>query len=172
MTEQNSQHSLSNRFFMKFALRFRRMQTVLIYDSKLGKYQRGTAMSRDHPMSKRTITRLFVGAIVAVAAGLVLAALWAAVASDLVVTVTLAVVGSLAMLAGAIAGVASWIGALLNTAQLEDKTWFVSLLVLSLFSAGLLAMVAYVLAGPDGRRPGVSPAGIAPALTQQETEMQ
>jgi len=171
MTEQNSQHSLSNRFFMKFALRFRRMQTVLIYDSKLGKYQRGTAMSRDHPMSKRTITRLFVGAIVAVAAGLVLAALWAAVASDLVVTVTLAVVGSLAMLAGAVAGVVSWMG-LLNTAQLEDKTWFVSLLVLSLFGAGLLAMVAYVLAGPDGRRPGVSPAGIAPALTQQETEMQ
>ena len=171
MTEQNSQHSLSNRFFMKFALRFRRMQTVLIYDSKLGKYQRGTAMSRDHPMSKRTITRLFVGAIVAVAAGLVLAALWAAVASDLVVTVTLAVVGSLAMLAGAVAGVVPWMG-LLNTAQLEDKTWFVSLLVLSLFSAGLLAMVAYVLAGPDGRRPGVSSAGIAPALTQQETEMQ
>ena len=165
MTEQNSQHSLSNRFFMKFALRFRRMQTVLIYDSKLGKYQRGTAMSRDHPMSKRTITRLFVGAIVAVAAGLVLAALWAAVASDLVVTVTLAVVGSLAMLAGAVAGVVPWMG-LLNTAQLEDKTWFVSLLVLSLFGAGLLAMVAYVLAGPDGRRPGVSPAGIAPALTQ------
>src|SRR6266511_5654412 len=108
MTEQNSQHSLSNRFFMKSALRFRRMQTVLIYDSKLGKYQRGTAMSRDHPMSKRTITRLFVGAIVAVAAGLVLAALWAAVASDLVVTGTLAVVGSLAMLAGAVAGVVSW----------------------------------------------------------------
>jgi len=40
-------------------------------------------MSRDHPMSKPTITRLFVGAIVAVAAGLVLvlAAVWAAVAS-------------------------------------------------------------------------------------------
>jgi uncharacterized membrane protein YiaA len=80
----------------------------------------------------------------------VLAALWAAVASDLVVTVTLVVVGSLALLAGAAAGVASWIGALLNTAQLEDKTWFVSLLVLGLFSAGVLAMVAYVLAGPDG----------------------
>jgi hypothetical protein len=103
-------------------------------------------------MSKSTITRLFVGAIVVVAAGLVLvlAALWAAVASDLVVTVTLVVVGSLALLAGAAAGVASWIGALLNTAQLEDKTWFVSLLVLGLFSAGVLAMVAYVLAGPDG----------------------
>jgi hypothetical protein len=49
-------------------------------------------MSRAHPMSKPTITRLSVGAIVAVAGGLVL--VWAAVASDLVVTVTLVVVGS------------------------------------------------------------------------------
>jgi hypothetical protein len=131
-------------------------------------------MSRDHPMSKPTITRLFVGAIVAVAAGLVLvlAAVWAAVASDLVVTVTLVVIGSLVMIAGGLAGVASWIGALLNTAKLEDKTWFVSLLVLGLFSAGLLAMVAYVLAGPDGTSRGAAPAGIAPAPTQQETEMQ
>ena len=109
-------------------------------------------MSRDHPMSKPTITRLFVGGIVALAAGLVLvlAAVWAAVASDTFVTVTLVVVGSLAMLAGAVAGVVSWIGALLNTARLEDRTWFVSLLVLGLFSFGLLAMIAYVLYGPDG----------------------
>jgi len=125
-------------------------------------------------MSKPTITRLFVGAIVAVAAGLVLvlAAVWAAFASDLLVTVTLVVVGSLAMLAGAVAAVVSWIGALLNTAQLEDKTWFVSLLVLGLLGVGVLAMVAYVLAGPDGTSRGVAPAGIAPAPTQQETEMQ
>jgi hypothetical protein len=130
-------------------------------------------MSRAHPMSKPTITRLFVGAIVAVAAGLVLvlAAVWAAVASDLALTVTLVVVGSLTMLAGAVAGVVSWIDALLNTAQLEDKTWFVSLLVLGLFSAGLLAMAAYVLAGPDGTSRGAAPAGTAPAPTQTETEM-
>jgi hypothetical protein len=130
-------------------------------------------MSRAHPMSKPTITRLFVGAIVAVAAGLVLVlmAIWAAFASDLALTVVLVVVGSLALLAGAVAGVVSWIGALLNTAQLEDKTSFVSLLVLGLFSAGLLAMAAYVLAGPDGTNRGAAPAGIAPAPTQQETEM-
>ena len=131
-------------------------------------------MSRARPMSKPTITRLFVAALVAVAAGLVLvlAAVWAAFASDLLVTVTLVVVGSLAMLAGAVAAVVSWIGALLNTAQLEDKTWFVSLLVLGLLGIGVLAMVAYVLAGPDGTSRGVAPAGIAPAPTQQETEMQ
>lgn len=131
-------------------------------------------MSRDHPMSKTTITRLFVGAFLAVAAGLVLvlAAVWAAVATDLAVTVTLAVVGSLAMIAGAVAAVLSWIGALLNTALLEDKTWFVSLLVLGLLGVGLLAMAAYVLAGPDGTSRGAAPAGIAPALTHQETEVQ
>jgi hypothetical protein len=131
-------------------------------------------MSRDHPMSKSTITRLFVGAIVAVAAGLVLvlAAVWAAVASDVAVTVALVVVGSLAMIGGLVAGVASWIGALFNTAQLEDKTWFGSLLVLGLFSAGFLAMVGYVLAGPDGTAQGTAHAGVAPALARQEIEVQ
>lgn len=126
-------------------------------------------MSRAHPMSKSTITRLFVGAIVASAAGLalVLAAIWAAVASDLVGTLTLVVVGSLIMVAGAVGGVVSWIGALFNTARLDDKTWFLSLLVLGLFSCGLLAMVAYVLAGPDGTQRGTTGAGIAPARTQQ-----
>ena len=125
-------------------------------------------MNRAHPMSKATITRLFVGGIVAVAAGLVLvlAGVWAAVASDLVVTVALVVVGSLAMLAGAVAGVASWIGALFNTAKLDDKTWFVSLLVLGLCSFGFIGMVAYVLAGPDGTRP------VSLALTHWETEVQ
>ncbi len=131
-------------------------------------------MSRARPMSKRTIARLFVAAIVAVGAGLVLvlAAVWAAVASGLVVTVTLVVVGALALLAGAGAGVASWIGALLNTARLEDKTWFVSLLALGLLGVGLLAMVAYVLAGPDGTSRDAATAGGAPALTRQETEVQ
>jgi len=47
----------------------------------------------------------------------------------------------------------SWIGALLNTIQLEDKTWFVLLLVLGLFSFGFVAMIAYVIAGPDGADP-------------------
>ena len=131
-------------------------------------------MSREHPMSKTTITRLFVGAIVAVAVGLVLvlAAVWAAVASDLIVTVTLVVAGSVAMIAGAVAAVVSWIGALLNTAKLEDKAWFASLLALGLFGAGVLAMVAYVLYGPDGTSPDTARPGIGPALTQQEPEVQ
>jgi len=122
-------------------------------------------MSREHPMSKRAITQLFVGAIVAVGAGLVLvlAAVWAAVASDLVVTVTLVVVGSAAVLAGTVAGVASWLAALLNTAQLEDKTWFLVLLVLGLLSFGFFAMIAYVLAGPDGARREAAYPSVAPS---------
>jgi hypothetical protein len=62
-------------------------------------------------------------------------------------------VAALAMIAGFVGGLVSWIGALLNTSQLEDKTWFVLLLVLGLFSFGLVAMIAYVIGGPDGSRP-------------------
>jgi H+/Cl- antiporter ClcA len=62
----------------------------------------------------------------------------------------LGVVAALAMIAGFVGGLVSWIGALLNTSQLEDKTWFVLLLVLGLLSFGLVAMIAYVIGGPDG----------------------
>jgi H+/Cl- antiporter ClcA len=64
----------------------------------------------------------------------------------------LGLVAALAMIAGFIGGLVSWIGALLNTSQLEDKTWFIVLLVLGLFSFGLVAMIAYVIAGPDGTK--------------------
>jgi hypothetical protein len=109
-------------------------------------------MSLTHPMSKSTITRLFAGAVVALVVGAVLvgAAVWTAIASDVAVTVILVVVGSLAMLAGVVAAVVSWIGALLNTWQFEDKTWFASLVALTVFGLAVPAMVAYVVAGPDG----------------------
>jgi hypothetical protein len=125
-------------------------------------------------MSKPTITRLFVGGLTAVVAGaiLIVAAVIAAFASNVfevdghdIVGVRssgvawsllgLAIVSAIAMAGGAIAGLVSWIGALLNTAQLQDKTWFILLLVLGLFSFGLIAMIAYVIAGPDAiERPG------------------
>ena len=63
-----------------------------------------------------------------------------------------AVVGSLAIVGGLIAGLVSWIGALLNTWQLESKAWFIGLLLLGIFNFGFFAMVAYVIAGPDGKR--------------------
>lgn len=120
-------------------------------------------------MSKPTITKLFLGSVVAVIAGIVLgfAAVWYAYINDAFVVngpdvvgiqatpgawgmVGLAVVAGLTIVGGFIAGLVSWIGALLNTALLEDKTWFVLLLVLGLLSFGLVAMIAYVIGGPDG----------------------
>jgi hypothetical protein len=81
-------------------------------------------------MSKPKVTRLFVAAVVAVGAGLVLAiaALWVALASDAIdvggdsvvdvnggsgawIALGLVIVGSLAILAGTIAAVLSWLGA-------------------------------------------------------------
>jgi hypothetical protein len=122
-------------------------------------------------MSKSTVTRLFLGSVIAVLAAVILgfAAILVALGSESLVMdgpdvvgiqstglawslVVLAGVAVLAMIGGAIGGLVSWIGALLNTAQLEDKTWFIILLVLGLLSFGLFAMIAYVIAGPDGTR--------------------
>ena len=131
-------------------------------------------------MSKKSVTRLFVGAIVAVVAGVVLgvAALWAALASDAIelggsnyidvnggsgawTALGLVILGSLAILGGTVASVVSWIGALLNAWQLEDKLWFASLLALGLLGFGVIAMIAYVVAGPDGTKQTVARPGIA-----------
>ena len=57
----------------------------------------------------------------------------------------------------------SSIGALLNTWQLEDKAWFASLLALGLVGFGVVAMIAYVVAGPDGTKQRVARPGIAGA---------
>jgi MFS family permease len=122
-------------------------------------------------MSKATITRLFIGSVIAVVAGaiLALAAIWIAYATDSFVMngpdvmgvhstglawtmIAVAAISVLAILGGCIGGLVSWIGALLNTAELADKTWFVILLVLGIFSFGLVAMIAYVIAGHDGHR--------------------
>jgi hypothetical protein len=122
-------------------------------------------------MSKHTINRLFVGSITALLAGLVLGflAVWIAFAGDAfvmngpdvtgirstplaVAMVGLVLAAIVAVVGGGIAGLVSWIGALLNTAQLNDKTWFVLLLVLGIWNLGLVAMCAYVLAGPDATR--------------------
>lgn len=121
-------------------------------------------------MSKSTVTRLFVGAVLVVVVGLLVAfaAIVAALVGGVVTiggpavvtvnggafagTLVWLIVASLAIALGALAAIASWIGALLNTVQLEDKTWFVALLVLGLLSLGWVAMAAYVFAGPDATR--------------------
>jgi hypothetical protein len=119
-------------------------------------------------MSKATVTRIFLGSAAAFVAGaiLALAAVWVAFVSGAFVMsgpdvvgvqstpsawaiVGLGIVAVLAMMSGFIGGLVSWIGALLNSGRLEDKTWFIVVLVLGLFSFGLVAMIAYVIAAPD-----------------------
>jgi hypothetical protein len=120
-------------------------------------------------VSKATVTRLFIASLIAVTAGAVLAVIAVALAfandvfvmngstvvdvrpSALAVSLLgLGVLGGIAIIGGAIAGFVSWIGALLNTSQLQSKTWFLVLLLLGIFNLGFLAMIAYVIAGPDG----------------------
>ena len=120
-------------------------------------------------MSKPTITKLFLGGTIAFVAGVAVcvAAVVALFASGAFVMrgpdvvgfngtpgawalVGVCAIGCLAMLGGAIAGLVSWIGALLNTAQLENKGWFIGLLLLGLWCFGFVAMIAYLIAGPDG----------------------
>ena len=122
-------------------------------------------------MTKTTVTRLFIGSAIAVIAGAILAvaAVWIAIENDVFILsgddivglrwtaiawamLGLGIVGSLAVIGGMIAGLVSWIGALLNTSQLESKTWFLVLLLLGIFSFGVIGMLAYVIAGPDGAR--------------------
>ena len=119
-------------------------------------------------MTKVAITRLFASGMVAIVAGTILAvfAVIAAFAAGGIVlggpgyvevrggpfatALLVLFVATLAIIVGVVIGLTSWIGALLNTFRLEDKTWFVGLLVLGLWNFGFVAMVAYVLAGPDG----------------------
>ncbi len=69
--------------------------------------------------------------------------------------VSLISVGCLFAIAGGIVQIVAWIGALINTQRLEDRTWFVVLLVggilgLAFGPIAFAVMVAYVVAGPDG----------------------
>ena len=130
-------------------------------------------------MSKATVTRLFIWAILALAVGVVvaLATIVAAIAGGAVTiggpsiiaidgelfaeSIPWLLIAAILVLGGSVAAVASWIGALFNTWQLDDKTWFVVLLLLGLCSFGWVAMTAYVIAGPDTSAYGVTRRGIA-----------
>jgi len=131
------------------------------------------------------VTTLFIGACIAVVAGLAVGVVAVVIAvadgaisigGPSVVTidgpalggaVAWLLIASLVVAAGALAAIASWIGALLNTARLENKSWFVALLVLGLVSLGWVAMVAYVVAGPDSFRAAGGGRGVAPAPDSQ-----
>jgi hypothetical protein len=70
-------------------------------------------------------------------------------------TVSLMIIGFTVAAIGGIVQLAAWIGALVNTYQLADRTWFIVLLAGGLLSlafglVGFATMVAYLVAGPDG----------------------
>ena len=119
-------------------------------------------------MSKRQITRLFVGSLLAVVAGLALMALGGGLALGIDVLVTdgpdvvgvdagaagwlliaLAIVGVLVLLAAGVGLLVAWVAALLATARLEDKTWFLVLLITGVVGLGVVGMILYLVAGPD-----------------------
>ena len=139
-------------------------------------------------MSKATVTRFFIGGILAVITGatVAIAAVWIAIANDVFVmngpdivalrgsALALAlfgvgISGGLAILAGLIGGVVAWLGALLNTSQLASKAWFIGLLLLGIFSLGFIALIVYVLVGPDGTRPEAARSTPQPAQPTQPT---
>ena len=133
-------------------------------------------------MSKATVTKLFIGSAITVAAGAILAvaSVWVAIANGVFVMngpdvvgiqgsglawllLGLGAVGAIAFTGGLIGGLVSWIGALLNTSQLESKAWFVALLLLWIFNFGVFAMIAYVVVGPDGTTTAASHRAQVPA---------
>ena len=131
-------------------------------------------------MFKHTVTRLFIGSLIAFGAGAIVSILAIALAIAINVFVmdgpdiraiqggalawlllSLALLGGLAAAGGVIAGFIAWIGAVLNTWQLESKAWFVALVLTGIFNFGFIAMVIYVIAGPDGKAARTAqPAGL------------
>ena len=131
-------------------------------------------------MFKATVTRFFIGSLIAFGAGAIVSilAIALAIANNVFVMdgnditaiqggalawllLGLALFGGLAAAGGVIAGFIAWIGAVLNTWQLESKAWFVALVLTGIFNFGFIAMVIYVIAGPDGKAARTAqPAGL------------
>jgi len=86
--------------------------------------------------------------------------------------VGLITLGAFVVVAGGIAQVVAWIGALVNTFALPDKTWFVVLLVggvvgiVGVVFAGFVVMVVYLLMAPDSTAPaGAGVRAVPPPAT-------
>jgi len=146
-------------------------------------------------MTKSAITKTWIGGLVIFAAGIVVSIVgvflmlayggtFAQVAGtsrynftpDMTgafwTAVSVIVVGGVITLGGAIVQLAAWIAALVNSYGLPDKAWFVILLISGVLSIGFAplgfaAMVAYVIAAPEGQRapaPAPPPAPLAQPL--------
>lgn len=119
-------------------------------------------------MSKKMVVRFFIWSLLGLLAStaMVIAAVVVGVLSNafvvrgndvvgihrngsVIVAVTMASAGALVLIAACIGQFVAWIGAVLNTYELADKTWFVILLVAGLLSVGFIVTLVYVLIGPD-----------------------
>lgn len=121
-------------------------------------------------MRKRTVTRTWIAGLIVIAVGLIAAAVggaliaglggtWSGPTSKPIFTpsydsffwgmVALCASGGLVMVVGALIQLVAWIGALVNTARAQDKTWFILLLVLGLVGLQFIMMIVYLVAGPD-----------------------
>ena len=70
-------------------------------------------------------------------------------------TIGVIVLGGMVALVGSVVQLVAWVGGLVNSYALPEKTWFLVLLLGGIFSVvfapiGFAAMVAYVVAAPDG----------------------
>jgi hypothetical protein len=143
-------------------------------------------------MAKSTVTKLWVAGLIVVVAGLLVVGISTGLmlafgghfvsaangsGSDFVPTldgffwtmVGLMIVGVSVAAVGGVLQLAAWVGALVNTYQIADKTWFVVLLVggfigLGVTLVGYAVMIAYFVAGPDSpeAQPSQVPTQIAP----------
>ena len=123
-------------------------------------------------MRKKTITEIWLGGMVAIAVGLVVAGVgvWLMLVNagtftaapdgsgfDFVPranayfwnTVALIVAGGLVAVIGGIVQFVAWIAALANSWRLADKMWFLITLILGLVGFGLVVMIVYLLVAPD-----------------------
>ena len=136
-------------------------------------------------MSKSAVIKLFIGSLMAMVGGSVLLLVGVFVGAangafmmdgpdvvgirpsgPTVVMMSLLVSATLAIIGGILGQFVAWIGAVLNTAHLQDKTWFLVLLLLGLLSFGFVAMLAYIWAGPDGTaEPAPRVANARPAVS-------
>jgi hypothetical protein len=78
-------------------------------------------------------------------------------------TVMLIVVGGIVALAGSIVQFVAWIGGMVNSYRLPDKTWFAVLLIGGVLAfafapIGFAAMLAYVIAAPEAEHVPAMPA--------------
>ena len=124
-------------------------------------------------MRKLTITKTWAGGIIGIALGFVAVAVATGLmlayggtftsapsgqGYDFVPTqdeffwtmVGIIITGGVMAWAGTIVQFVAWIGALVNSYQLQDKLWFVLTLILGLIGFGLVVMIVYLIAAPDG----------------------